>query len=143
MTTNLSEFYPVFFDESEEHLAAMERLLLGLDSSCASNDELNAIFRAAHSIKGSSSMFGFNDIADLTHELETLLDRLRKHELAITADMVEVFLQARDVIKNPPLSVRSTVRMRRWYMDRLSREVMFQTAPVRLYLTEDFQEAAR
>lgn len=50
---------------------------------------------------------------------------------------------ARDVIKNPPLSVRSTVRMRRWYMDRLSREVMFQTAPERLYLTEDFQEAAR
>ncbi|MDI1344049.1 MAG: enoyl-CoA hydratase-related protein [Pseudolabrys sp.] len=50
---------------------------------------------------------------------------------------------AREVIKNPPLSVRSTVRMRRWYMDRLSREVMFMTAPERLYLTEDFQEAAR
>ena len=50
---------------------------------------------------------------------------------------------ALEVIKNPPLSVRSTVRMRRWYMDRLSREVMFQTAPERLYLTEDFQEAAR
>ncbi|MGZ8201964.1 MAG: chemotaxis protein CheW [Burkholderiales bacterium] len=99
MTTNLSEFYPVFFDESEEHLAAMERLLLGLDSSCASNDELNAIFRAAHSIKGSSSMFGFNDIADLTHELETLLDRLRKHEIALDPEMVETFLQTRDVIK--------------------------------------------
>lgn len=50
---------------------------------------------------------------------------------------------AREVIKNPPLSVRSTVRMRRWYMDRLSREVMFMTAPERLYLTEDFGEAAR
>lgn len=50
---------------------------------------------------------------------------------------------ALDVIKNPPLSVRSTVRMRRWYMDRLSREVMFMTAPERLYLTEDFGEAAR
>ena len=47
------------------------------------------------------------------------------------------------MIANPPLSVRSTVRMRRWYMDRLSREVMFQTAPEQLYLTEDFQEAAR
>jgi enoyl-CoA hydratase/carnithine racemase len=50
---------------------------------------------------------------------------------------------AGEVIKNPPLSVRSTVRMRRWYMDRLSREVMFMTAPERLYLTEDFGEAAR
>lgn len=50
---------------------------------------------------------------------------------------------AREVIRNPPLSVRSTVRMRRWYMDRLGREIMHQTAPERLYLTEDFQEAAR
>jgi enoyl-CoA hydratase/carnithine racemase len=50
---------------------------------------------------------------------------------------------AREVAKNPPLSVRATVRTRRWYMDRLSREVMMQTAPLKLYLTEDFAEAAR
>jgi enoyl-CoA hydratase/carnithine racemase len=50
---------------------------------------------------------------------------------------------AADVAKNPPLSVRSTVRLRRWYMDRMSREVMHMAAPERLYLTEDFQEAAR
>jgi enoyl-CoA hydratase/carnithine racemase len=50
---------------------------------------------------------------------------------------------AEEVMKNPPLSVRSTVRMRRWYMDRMSREIMHQTAPERLYLSEDFQEAAR
>jgi len=50
---------------------------------------------------------------------------------------------AGEVTKNPPLSVRSTVRMRRWYMDRMGREIMHQTAPERLYLTEDFQEAAR
>ena len=50
---------------------------------------------------------------------------------------------AGEVTRNPPLSVRSTVRMRRWYMDRMGREIMHQTAPERLYLTEDFQEAAR
>jgi enoyl-CoA hydratase/carnithine racemase len=50
---------------------------------------------------------------------------------------------AEEVIKNPPLSVRSTVRLRRWYMDRMSREIMHQTAPERLYLTEDFREAAK
>ena len=50
---------------------------------------------------------------------------------------------AAEVAKNPPLSVRSTVRLRRWYMDRMSREVMQMAAPERLYLTEDFQEAAR
>lgn len=57
---------------------------------------------------------------------------------------LEVALElAGEVIKNPPLSVRSTVRLRRWYMDRMSREIMHQTAPERLYLTEDFHEAAR
>ncbi|OWY58665.1 hypothetical protein B7486_78750 [cyanobacterium TDX16] len=50
---------------------------------------------------------------------------------------------AAEVLNNPPLSVRSTVRMRRHYMDRLSREVMFMAAPERLYLSEDFNEAAR
>ena len=50
---------------------------------------------------------------------------------------------ADEVLKNPPLSVRSTVRMRRYYMDRMGREVMFMTAPEKLYLSEDFQEAAR
>ena len=48
-----------------------------------------------------------------------------------------------EVVKNPPLSVRATVRSRRWYMDQLEREVTMQTAPLELYLTEDFQEAAR
>ena len=50
---------------------------------------------------------------------------------------------AAEVAKNPPLSVRATVRTRRWYMDQLEREVTMQTAPLKLYLSEDFQEAAR
>jgi enoyl-CoA hydratase/carnithine racemase len=50
---------------------------------------------------------------------------------------------ARAVCQNPPLSVRATVRSRRWYMDQLAREIMMQSAPLKLYLTEDFQEAAR
>ena len=50
---------------------------------------------------------------------------------------------ALQVAKNPPLSVRTTVRTRRWYMERLTREAQFMAAPFRLYLTEDFQEAAR
>src|SRR5689334_25044954 len=50
---------------------------------------------------------------------------------------------AAEVVKNPPLSVRATVRTCRWYMDQLEREVTMQTAPLKLYLSEDFQEAAR
>lgn len=50
---------------------------------------------------------------------------------------------AAEVCKNPPLSVRATVRTRRWAMDKIGREIMMQTAPLKLYLTEDFQEAAK
>src|SRR5215510_392382 len=99
MPIDMSQFYQVFFDEAEEHLAAMERLLLGLDLAEPSDDDLNAIFRAAHSIKGSAGTFGFKDMAETMHEAETLLDRVRKHELQLTRDMVDALLESGDVIR--------------------------------------------
>jgi len=99
MTIDMSQFFQVFFEEAGEHLAAMENLLLALDVHAPSDEDLNAIFRAAHSIKGGSGTFGFDDIAGVTHELETLLDRLRKHELKLTPAMVDALLEARDVIR--------------------------------------------
>ena len=93
MTADLSQFYQVFFEETAEHLAGMEKLLLGLDVSHPNMDNLNAIFRAAHSIKGGAGTFGFNDMAEVTHILETLLDRLRKQEMALNAEMVKIINQ--------------------------------------------------
>ena len=98
MSADLSQFYQVFFDETVEHLAGMEKLLLALDVSRPDMDNLNAIFRAAHSIKGGAGTFGFDDMTEVTHILETLLDRLRKQEMMLTAEMVNVFLEAKDVI---------------------------------------------
>lgn len=99
MTIDMSQFYQVFFEETAEHLAAMESLLLGLDLASPDSEELNAIFRAAHSIKGSSGTFGFNDLAEVTHVLENLLDRIRKNELVLRNDMVDAFLDAGDILK--------------------------------------------
>lgn len=99
MSIDMSQFYRVFFEEVAEHLESMESQLLSLDLASPDSDQLNSIFRAAHSIKGSSSTFGFNDMAEVTHVLETLLDLIRKQELAITADMVDAFLQAGDVLR--------------------------------------------
>ncbi len=99
MSIDMSQFFQVFFEESAEHLANMESLLLALDLNAPDPDQLNAIFRAAHSIKGGSGTFGFTDMTEVTHELETLLDRIRKNEIAITADMVAAFLQAGDVLR--------------------------------------------
>ena len=99
MTVDMSQFYQVFFEEAGEHLANMENLLLNLDVHSPSLEDLNAIFRAAHSIKGGSGTFGFTDMTEVTHVLETLLDRLRKEELALRPEMIDAFLAAGDVLK--------------------------------------------
>ena len=99
MAIDMTQFYQVFFEESAEHLAAMEALLLDLDVDSPDPEQLNAIFRAAHSIKGSAGTFGFTDLADTTHILENLLDRIRKRELGLRAEMVDAFLQAGDLLR--------------------------------------------
>lgn len=98
MTIDLSQFHQIFIDEAHEHLANMEHLLLALDIQDASAEDLNAIFRAAHSIKGGSGTFGFSDIAELTHALETLLDKLRKQILSPTDEMISAFLECCDLL---------------------------------------------
>ena len=99
MTIDMSQFYQVFFEESAELLEEMERLLLELDVAQPAMDDLNAIFRTAHSIKGGSATFGFNEITETTHILESLLDKLRNGELQLLREMVDVFLKSVDVIR--------------------------------------------
>ncbi len=99
MTIDISQFYQVFFDEAEELLAEMERLLLGVDVESPSEEDLNAIFRTAHSVKGGASTFGVTDMTEVTHVLETLLDRIRKGEMALTSTHVDAFLAAKDILK--------------------------------------------
>ncbi len=96
---DLRQFYGVFFEEAGENLASMEGLLLALDVDEPVEDDLHAIFRAAHSIKGGAATFGFSDVAGLTHDLETLLDKLRRHELTPSALMVDALLEAGDLLK--------------------------------------------
>jgi two-component system chemotaxis sensor kinase CheA len=99
MSIDMSQFFQVFFEETSEHLANMENLLLSLDVDSPSLEDLNAIFRAAHSIKGGSGTFGFTDMTGVTHVLEGLLDRLRKEELALRPEMVDAFLAAGDILR--------------------------------------------
>ena len=96
---DLTQFYQVFFEEAGENLETMERLLLAIDITAADDEELNAIFRCAHSVKGGAATFGFADVAELTHQMETLLDKLRRHELEPTAPMVDVLLQSGDALR--------------------------------------------
>ena len=97
---DLTQFYQTFFEEAGENLQTMEQMLLELDLGAADDEELNAIFRCAHSVKGGAATFGFNDVAALTHQMEALLDKLRRHELSPTAQMVDVLLAAGDALRS-------------------------------------------
>jgi two-component system, chemotaxis family, sensor kinase CheA len=96
---DLSQFYQIFFEEAGENLDQMEQMLLALDVEAAEDEELNAIFRCAHSIKGGAATFGFADVAELTHQAESLLDKLRRHELKPTTAMVDVLLESSDALR--------------------------------------------
>jgi two-component system, chemotaxis family, sensor kinase CheA len=95
---DLRQFHQTFFEEAAENLQRMEQLLLALDPAAVDDETLNAIFRVAHSIKGGAATFGFTEVAELSHEMETLLDRLRRHELSPTPPMVDVLLRGGDAL---------------------------------------------
>lgn len=97
---DLSQFYQIFFEEAAENLDLMEQMLLNLNLETADDEELNGIFRCAHSVKGGAATFGFSDVAELTHQMESLLDKLRRHELQPNALMVDVLLESADASRS-------------------------------------------
>lgn len=96
---DLSQFHSVFFAEAAEHLETMESLLVQMSPAQPDAEMLNAVFRAAHSIKGSSATFGFRDMAEVTHVLETLLDRARHREMQLSDAIIDTLLAAGDVLR--------------------------------------------
>ncbi|CAM2163970.1 chemotaxis protein CheA [Burkholderia latens] len=108
MTLDITQFYQTFFDEADELLAQMEQLLLNLDVGSPDPEDLAAIFRAAHSIKGGAATFGFSALTETTHILESLLDRARNHELTLTKEMVDAFLETKDVLSDQLVDYRAS-----------------------------------
>lgn len=95
---DLNQFHAVFFEESSEHLQNMEDLLLNLSTDEPDPEELNSIFRAAHSIKGGSGIFGFDALTGITHVMETILDKARNHQLSLTPEIVDTILATCDIL---------------------------------------------
>lgn len=100
MAMSNSKALEAFFHEAEDLLLQIEEVALNCDPQDANLDPVNDLFRAFHTIKGSGSMFGLDDIASFTHHVETLLDRIRSGELPLTAETLEVVLLARDYIRD-------------------------------------------
>ena len=89
-----------FREEAYELLTELETSLLELEESPDDMEVIGRVFRAMHTIKGSGSMFGFDDIAEFTHEVETVFDLVRNGKIPATRELVDVTLRARDHIKN-------------------------------------------
>lgn len=97
---DISDFYQTFFDEADELLADMESHLLELDFISPDTEMLNAIFRAAHSIKGGAGTFGFTVLQETTHIMENLLDDARRGELNLSSDIINLFLESKDIMQD-------------------------------------------
>ncbi|WP_423821849.1 chemotaxis protein CheW [Salinisphaera sp. SPP-AMP-43] len=104
---DVSDFYETFFEEADELLEDMERLLIELDTDAPDRDQLDAIFRAAHSIKGGAGTFGFQALQDTTHRMENLLDLARHGELTLDRPTVDVLLETSDLLKSQIEAYRS------------------------------------
>lgn len=99
MSMDISAFYQTFFDEADELLADMEQHLLELDPLAPDIEPLNAIFRAAHSIKGGAATFGFSVLQETTHLLENLLDGARRQEMSLSTEIINLFLETKDIMQ--------------------------------------------
>src|SRR5690349_1716159 len=108
MTLDITQFYQTFFDEADELLAQMEQLLLNLNVGQPDPEDLAAIFRAAHSIKGGAATFGFTALTETTHILESLLDRARNNEIVLRKDMIDTFLETKDVLSGQLADYRAS-----------------------------------
>ena len=95
----MAQFRGAFLEESGELVDTMEQILLRLDTSRVDGEDLHTLFRAAHSIKGNSSTFGFPEIAVFTHDLEGCLDKVRNGSVPMTSGLVERLLAAVDIIR--------------------------------------------
>jgi len=99
VSMDISDFYQTFFDEADELLADMEQHLLDLTPEAPDAEQLNAIFRAAHSIKGGAGTFGFSLLQETTHLMENLLDEARRGEMQLSSDIINLFLETKDIMQ--------------------------------------------
>lgn len=128
MSIDMQQFHAVFFEESQEHLEEMEQLLLELDVDNPDPEMLNSIFRAAHSIKGGSGIFGFDALGSVTHIMENLLDKIRKGQMPIAATMVDLFLSSVDQLKDILHSYRTSEAIDWASVHQLTRQLELVTA---------------
>ena len=113
---SLDQLKLTFFDECSEALQQIEAGLTEMQDGISTDDTINAIFRSVHSVKGGAGIFGFEDLVNFAHVFETVLDTMRNGKLAATHEIMDVLLQANDILSDlitmslAPLSTASLSR---------------------------------
>jgi two-component system, chemotaxis family, sensor kinase CheA len=97
---SMEEFHEIFFEEADELIEAMEAELLEMVFDAENPDRINNVFRAAHSIKGGAATFGFTEITDTTHVMETLMNCVRDGDIKVTRDLIDLLLSTVDCVKD-------------------------------------------
>lgn len=96
---DMSQYLEIFIDESKEHLQTMNEILLALEGDMENLSHIGEIFRIAHTLKGMSGTMGFTKVADLTHNMENLLDHVRNGKLSINGDIVDALFECFDALE--------------------------------------------
>ena len=96
---DMSEYKEVFKAESEEHLQQLNDALLGLEQDIENMEHISVMFRSAHTLKGMSATMGFTTIAELTHQMENLMDKIRNNEAKLDADAIDVLFECLDTLE--------------------------------------------
>ncbi len=99
MTFSLGEYQDIFLEEADEQLQELNQNLLELERNPEDSEIINNIFRAAHSLKSSAAFVGLNDLSDLAHKMENLLQGIRDHTMKITPVIVDVIFKCFDKIR--------------------------------------------
>ena len=95
----LNQYMGMFLEESREHLQTLNQCLLDLENDPTNLSVLDEIFRSAHTIKGMSATMGFTSIAELTHEMENVLDLLRKSEMKADHNVIDILFKCVDTLE--------------------------------------------
>ena len=98
MDLDLNQYIDIFVEEAKEHLQSMNDALLELEKDTTNLSLINEIFRVAHTLKGMSGTMGFTNMADLTHEMENVLQGARNNEISLNEDVIDIIFECFDVL---------------------------------------------
>lgn len=104
-TMDMNQYLDVFIDESKEHLQAINDNLLELEQNPENIDIVNEIFRSAHTLKGMSATMGYEDLANLTHKMENVLDAIRNHKIMVTTGLLDIVFRSVDDLEAMVVSI--------------------------------------